>query len=62
MGGTFVLPMSTAPASRRRAHAGASCCETKLFHSGTPHVVPRPVTLIDSFNVIGRPRKAPAPP
>ena len=62
IGGTFVLPISTAPAARRRAHAGASCCKTKPFQSGTPHVVPRPVTLIDSFSVMGKPRNAPVPP
>src|SRR6266404_6629101 len=50
IGGTFVLPMRTAPAARKRAHAGESCCETKLFHSGTPHVVRSPLTLNDSFS------------
>jgi hypothetical protein len=56
------LPISTAPAARRRVHAGASCCETNAFQSGTPHVVPSPVTLNDSLSVIGKPRSAPDPP
>jgi hypothetical protein len=62
IGGTFVLPISTAPAARRRDHAGASCSETNVFQSGTPHVVPSPATLIDSFSVIGRPCNARASP
>src|SRR5262245_44562062 len=49
MGGTLVLPISTAPAARRRPADGASWAETYPFHSGTPHVVPRPATLIDSL-------------
>src|SRR5439155_14783970 len=61
-GGTFVLPITTAPAARTRAVAGASCWETNADHSGTPHVVRSPATLIDSFSVIGRPRSAPRLP
>src|SRR5436190_11277557 len=61
-GGTFVLPRTTAPAARTRVVAGASCSDTNPDHSGTPTVVRRPLTLIDSFNVIGRPRSAPVSP
>src|SRR5437667_400624 len=61
-GGTFVLPTMTAPALRTRVVAGASWSETKRDHSGTPTVVRRPVTLIDSFSVIGRPRSGPSSP
>src|SRR5712691_5898338 len=48
IGGTLVLPRSTAPAARRRDQAGASCSEMKPRHWGTPHVVRRPETLMDS--------------
>jgi len=61
-GGTFVLPTTTAPALRTRVVAGASWSETKRDHSGTPTVVRRPVTLIDSFSVIGSPRRGPSSP
>jgi hypothetical protein len=54
------LPISTAPASRRRDQTGASCCDTKSFHSGTPQLVASPETLIDSFSVIGRPSSRPS--
>jgi len=42
---------------RVRAVAGASCGETYPFQSGTPQVVPRPATLIDSLSVMGRPSR-----
>src|SRR5690242_12875676 len=50
IGGTFVLPSSTAPAPHMRLAAGASCWEMKAFQSGTPQQVWSPVTLIDSFS------------
>src|SRR2546430_10578624 len=53
IGGTFVLPRSTAPAARRRVHAGASCSELKPLHSGTPQPVPSPENLVDSLSAIG---------
>ncbi len=62
MGGTLVLPSSTAPAARVRATAGASCWDTNPRQSGTPAVVGRPATLNDSLIVMGRPASAPPPP
>ena len=58
-GGTFVLPKTIAPAARTRVVAGASCLETNPANSVRPTVVLSPVTLIDSFSVIGSPRSAP---
>src|SRR5262245_64508455 len=49
MGGTFVLPRSTAPAARVRTTAGASCWDTKSRDAGTPQVVGSPATLNDSL-------------
>src|SRR2546428_11066182 len=60
--GTFVFAMTTAPAPFTRVVTGASCSDRKSFHVDMPAVVRSPRTLIDSFRVIGRPRRGAAPP
>ena len=59
---TLVLPNTTAPASRRRATVAASRAARWPIRSGTPAVVGKPSTSIDSFTVTGKPSSAHRPP
>src|SRR5262249_30968487 len=50
-----VLAMTTAPEAFTRVVTGASCSDRKSAHCAMPTVVRRPLTLIDSFSVMGSP-------
>src|SRR5262249_44529866 len=58
--GTFVLPMTIAPACRRSATKPSSAAGTLSFMTGLPKVVSRPLVLAVSLIPTGRPCSGPS--
>ena len=57
--GVFVLPITIAPAARRRSTSSESCSGTCSANSGEPYVVRIPAVSSRSLTAIGRPCRAP---
>ena len=57
--GVFVLPITIAPAARRRSTSSESCSGTCSANSGEPYVVRIPAVSSRSLTAIGRPWRTP---